>query len=263
MHLVVDKYMRIAGKIAPNVYWRFAFVFVIVSWLPIYGTSALVIRTPEHVVLAADSLGLQGEMRGQTCKIKHVGGIYSVAAGLARDDKTKFDIYRIIRKASVGKNTAEEAASAFVRPAREGLRIALEQLRRDAPSFYYNPTSGLKQAAEPLQVIFASVWHHDTSFVLVYFTIDNDERVILVTPHIVKCPGDECLGGRRGVELIGENAVARTINPLPNESDVQFAQRLIESEIKASPITVGPPVDILLMPSLAGPTWMRNDKKCP
>ena len=254
-------------EVADNIVRTCVFAYSMLCCVPVLGTSAVILRTEQHIVLAADSTltqGTQGGAASKTCKIKRSGSIYSVIAGIARDDRTDFNIYRMIEGDSVGKDTAEEVARALVGSTRRKHRIALEQIRRDAPAYYYG-TSGPKQAQSPLQIILASVWHAQTSYVVLYYTIDNDKRTILVTPHMLKCPGDGCpRPSGRGEYIIGESFIGSKL-PFDNihSSDADYARQIIEWEIKESPKTVGPPIDVLEISVIGGPTWLKNDKNCP
>ncbi|MEK7349738.1 MAG: hypothetical protein AAB177_02620, partial [Nitrospirota bacterium] len=70
------------------------------SCAPLLATTIVAFWTPERIVVAADSKGRVGGVRGKavvsTCKIVPISNYFYALSGLAQEPETRFDAHRLI-----------------------------------------------------------------------------------------------------------------------------------------------------------------------
>jgi ATP-dependent protease HslVU (ClpYQ) peptidase subunit len=107
---------------------------ILVASAPVFATTIVAIRTPDSVVLAADSRGTfagGGETIRNVCKIHRVGDRFFAVAGLSEDPGRGFSVVNIVRRALQASdgvmNAATSAAEAMKNPLKhEVTRLAAE-----------------------------------------------------------------------------------------------------------------------------------------
>jgi len=226
-----------------------------------HATSIVIIRAPDHITVAADSMIRTGYGHEMGCKIMQEGAVYFANAGIVENDQTGFKVSTIaqaaIQQASYDVKTS---ARLFSSMALLPFTNALEELRSKHPDFY---EKYVKLGPQPLQVVFMR-GSPAPSFVVIYFTIESSVGApVKVTSHSQECPGNGCPNGY-GVRLLGGNDAAQRASKVTGfwgEGEIEGAKKLVEAEIVRAPDNVGPPVEILRLDS-TGPQWIYRKEQC-
>jgi hypothetical protein len=226
-----------------------------------HATSIVVIRAPDHITVAADSMIRTGYGKEMGCKIMHEGTVYFANAGIVENDQTGFKVSTIAQVAiQQGSYDVRSSARLFSSMAIAPFTSALEELRSKHPDFY---EKYVKRGPQPLQVVFMR-GSPAPAFVIIYFTIDSSAGVpVKVTSHTQECPGNGCPNGY-GVRLLGGNDAAQRASKVTGfwgEGEIEGAKKLVEAEIVRAPDTVGPPVEILRLDA-TGPQWVYQKAQC-
>jgi hypothetical protein len=227
-----------------------------------YATSIVVIRTPDHIIVAADSTIRTGYGRETGCKIMQEGAVYFANAGIVENDHTGFKV-REIAQAAIQHGSSDDVnggARLFSSMAAAPFARALEELRLRHPDFYQRY---VKPGSQPLQVVFMR-GSPAPAFVVIYFTIESGAGLpVRVISHSVECPGNGCPKGY-GVRLLGDNDAAQRVSKeigFWGSGEIEGARKLIESEIVDAPDSVGSPIDILRL-DIHGPHWISQKEQC-
>lgn len=232
--------------------------------VPVHATTVSVIRTPQHIVVAADSLFIyEGIGSKYECKIIKQGNMYFAIAGLRDDKKSGFFADGLAIRAAEYSTTLHEAAVRFAASGADPFGKALERIRRNAPTYY---AEKIKTRPEPLQIVFFAMEHGAPTYELVYFTVtDKPRRRVAVTPHRIDCPGDGCPNGN-GVRILGENQAAEKASNREaafwrGVSDEEAARKIVRIEEIDSPTDVGGGIDVLTLDK-TGAHWTQPQHEC-
>jgi hypothetical protein len=233
-------------------------VIICCSANPSLATSVIVLRTPRHVVLVADSLFGTDAGTRLGCKIIHSGSIFFASAGVDEDAQSDFFVNKIAQRAIADAGgDIEKAAKLFADYATPAFSKTATQIRRESPAFY---RLQVKCPPEPLQVAFVGVRRFAPIFVIITFTINETATEVIAQNHQFACPGsmERCPKGI-DTEALGENAAARRLIRLGGEDDLGWVKRLIESEIEDAPTKVGRPISVLEVDA-HGSKWICKGK---
>lgn len=231
------------GHVSYNALGKPFFVLLFASLS--YATSIIVIRTPDHVIVAADSVYRTGYGQEMGCKIMHEGAVYFANAGIVENDHTGFKVSQIAQVAiQLGSDDVNSSARLFSSMTIVPFTRALEELRLRHPDFYARYAT---RGPQPLQVVFMR-GSLAPAFVVIYFTIESSAGVpVKVKSHSVECPGIGCPDGY-GVRLLGDNGAAQRASKAAGfwgAGEIEGARKLVEAEIVDAPDDVRPPIDVL------------------
>lgn len=219
------------------------------------GTTVAIVRTPDLIVIASDSLANDGVQNLTVCKIgtNQRSAITFAVAGTVRYGRTGFDAVALAQTAVSRAETIQDAATEFGRLATKPFQTAATRIRAELPQKY----ESLRKSPEPLQVVFAAVENETPSYVIAYFTLEETAAAVAAIAHQRACPGDGC-SGARSVTVLGFNDVAKreASGPafLSGLDPLAAARKLVELEIEDRPDSVGPPVAILTI-DRTGSSW--------
>ncbi len=251
--------MGILGCVSYKALRKAFFVLLCASFS--YATSIVVIRTPDHIIVASDSLFRTGSGQEMGCKIKHEGVVYFASAGIVENNNTGFKVNNIAQLAiQQGFYDVKSSARVFSSMVITPFIGALEELRRKHPDFYARQ---VEHRPQPLQVVFM---RRSTApaFVVIYLTVESPIGVpVKVKSHSLECPGDGCPNGY-GARLLGDTDAAQRASKAAgfwNAGEVEGARKLVEAEIADAPGSVGPPIDILRL-DINGPHWIFQKQQC-
>jgi len=225
-----------------------------ISVVPSCATTVVLVRTPEHIVVAADSLWL-----GTTdwhryfpyigCKINRVGNVYFTVSTV---DTDAMQVQALARRAINHSASVIGAAKNFrgmvdeiaKRTAAHELQSQIERCRRMICT----------------EVAFFGVEHGAPVFAAVKLEqIGGARESLKLVPHEYLCPG-KCDQRRKTVWIIGRRdhlIRKRKVDPhfFTRYLDEATARRLVEVEAAADPQYVGGPIDVLMLNS-TGAHWM-------
>jgi len=211
------------------------------------GTTVVVVRTPKHFVVAADSLWIgvdpaspSHEEHKFLCKIIRFGHIYFVAATVDVDGR------QLMAFAAQAMKT-----SATVAEAAHGLAVKSDEIAKrtaKAPQVAIDGCWGRRCA----QAMFFGIESGVPTWVVVNFEqAGNSRQNLKFIPHEIPCLG-KCLDMPRSVIVIGQNeAIDHNSRTDPNfikrYSEQDVARKLVELEEQADPEEVGGPIDVLTL----------------
>jgi hypothetical protein len=224
------------------------------------------IRTPEKVVMAADSLGTASayriESKETVCKIFSVNNAAFAVSGITKGQPGDFDAAESIAGILGKRKTLSESADEIADRLTSMLVSYLEQLKRTNPFLY--PKSFEGESGEITSVLLAAYEDDRPVAIGMAFRASEDPGGrIRITVNRVECPGD-CpkglmffyLGERGPIErYIAENGRDRL---LPAESGAPFLVQLV---IDSGSKRVGPPVDVLVV-DRHGASWITRKEGC-
>lgn len=227
-------------------------------------TAIVAARTPEKIVIGADSRGIVGGDKSKIrsiCKIRQTGRIFYAASGLAEVPETGFNVWDIVSEAFQRPNTFEEKIEAFEQSVKAPLSKALHYIRTVNPTDYRQKFDTRDKVA--LQIVFAVVESGVTRILIRDFQIATPDPISF-NIYRRSCPGTCSTGssvyflGRKEAMLAYDAA-----NPQIWPSKIETAvDTLIRIAIADQSDEVGLPIDILRI-THEGAKWIQNEKKCP
>ena len=241
---------------------KFALSFVLVlTSVRARGTSIVVIRTPEHIVVAADSLWLHTKGNAtlppyKDCKMKRVGHIYFTAATVDTDAR---QVHSIAWQAMSNAKTIADAAHSFSLKSGE---------------------LAARTAAHAGQELIDTCWGKSCTEALFFGIESGVPKLVLVKleqvgksreslrfiSHEFSCPGS-CPAQPQVILCLGQQEeIAKFKNAHPDflqrNSDQSAVKKLVEIEKDGVPQWVGGAIDVLTLDE-TGAHWETNkDGKC-
>ena len=211
---------------------------------PIRATTLAIIRTPDQVIIAADSRRVWHgtEQRPQlTCKLGTYDDVIFAMAGLVIENN--FDAQALVTLVLSTAGTLEDRALVLERMIRGPLLGMLTRIRHKLPRLFAEQL----ESGFVLNVTLAAVRHQVAQLEMRDFYVetapDGSLRLRVVR---VSCPTD-C---PRPTEVFGVGETAAMMQHLASlpQLPVQLpglATQLVEIEIADRPALVGPPVDVV------------------
>ena len=235
--------------------------------LPVaHATTIAGIRTPEQVVIAADSMGTARGYRIETtrpvCKIFTVKGTAFAIAGLVRDPAWNFDAENLTAGSLRRQNRLTEAANDLTGRLAGMLGSYLELLKTGNPFLYSKLLEGEDGS---ITSILLAAYEGDQSVAigLEFRASEEQGGRVKITETRVACPGD-CpngvmyffLGERRPIDrFIAEHGKDR-MSPASSGAPL-----MVQIVIDAGSKRVGPPIDVVVVDS-QGVSWPARKEGC-
>jgi hypothetical protein len=221
------------------------------------GTSVILVRTDEHIVVGSDSLW-SGKPPKHLCKIKQVGPVYFAGSGLYEESNTGFSLQGIAADAiKNGGYSVIGSARYFAAHAAPVFAQTATAIRDHDPSEYQH-----LKGPEALQIVFFGMTHGQPSYAFVSFTIKNDTgEVVGLDTNILECPGNDCVSGGLRTILLGEIEAAMRLKDDPtlfSNGDIEAVRKGIKAEIADKPQSVGPPIEIVVIDA-KGEHWIEGE----
>ena len=235
--------------------------------LPVaHATTIAGIRTPEQVVIAADSLrtarGYRIESTQLVCKIFTVRDTAFAIAGLVKDPAWNFDVENLTADTLRRQNRLTETANDLAERLTGMLGSYLERLKKGNPFLY---GTLLEEQGGTVTSILLAAYEGDQPVAIGMSFRASEEtggRVRISTTRVA-CPG-ECpdgvmyffLGERRPIDrYIAEYGMDRL---LPASSGAPFLVQLV---IDGGSKLVGPPIDVIVI-DRQGVSWPARKEGC-
>ena len=228
---------------------------------PLRATTLAIIRTPDQVIIAADSRRVWhgSDQRPQlTCKLGAHDDIIFAMAGLVLENN--FDARALVTSVLGTPGALEERALVLERLIRGPLLGMLTRIRHQMPRLFAEQL----ESGFVLNVTLAAVRDQVAQLEMRDFYAetapDGGLRLRVVR---VSCPRD-C---PRPTEVFGVGETAAmmqhltSVPGLPPTGLPELAAQLVEVEIANRPGLVGPPVDVIRA-GHAGVEWLRQKPAC-
>jgi hypothetical protein len=221
-----------------------------------FSTTVVVIRTSEHIVVAADSLWLaSSDGRNYrsflACKLMRVGHIYFAASTV---DADALEVRAIARKAMATSASVNQAAESFLHN--------VDQMARRTAAHEAQSTIDMCWMKICAEAVFFGIEQGIPVFARVALQQVGESRESLkFIPHKDGCPGN-CDRRRKKIWIVGHRDQAlrkRRENPefITRHTDEEIARQLVEFEKAAVPQYVGGPIDVLTLDG-NGARWMPS-----
>lgn len=231
----------------------FDFLALLVLSVPGSSTTVVVIRTSEHIVVAADSLWLaSSDWRNYrpflACKLMQVGHIYFVVSAV---DTDALEVRAMARKAMSASASVNQAAESFLRN--------VDQMARRTAAREDQATIDMCRMKVCAEALFFGIEQGVPIFARVALQQVGESRASLkFIPHKDGCPGN-CDRHKKKIWIVGHRDQAvrkRRENPelMTRYSDEEIARQLVEFEKAAVPQYVGGPIDVLTL-DVNGAHW--------
>jgi Proteasome subunit len=230
-------------------------------------TTIVIIRTPQEVVIAADSAAtIRGDglpLTTQTvCKIYQIdsGRMFFAVSGLVNDPRTGFSIPKIVAAESRDGGSMAAKLAAVEREVQAAALRELPHVKERDPAQY----AKLIDSKGAVTVVFAGIdagVPAAAGFSLGFTASPNGT----IEPSTIRdsCPGN-CPSGNRAFWFGDGDAIERlrATGKLPELVMPELARYLVQVEIDAGAPDVGGPIDVLrILP--AGPVWLQKKPGCP
>jgi len=229
-------------------------------------TAIAVIRTPNQIVIAADSgvVDQKGLSLSSACKIKNLGAVFAVLNGMSSHDLTGFDVFEIL-KMVVRDVPLQQIVESVDKLIRKPLRVALEYERT------HDPVSFKKNAIDmaPLAITLARVQNRVPVMANLEFAVssEQDDPLILNTEKMYSpdpnVPDTEYafifVGTSEGKEQYSR--LVRQRGFLHDNKLIEITKAFVQMEIDKGLPQFGPPINILQL-TRDGARWIQKSKDC-
>jgi hypothetical protein len=207
-------------------------------------TTIVMIRTPTHIVVAADSLwsfqiGDQDLPPQIGCKVRRVGNIYFTGSSTNVDGR---QMEHLALQAMMASRSAAAAADRFV--------LASGKLAARTAALEKDSVIDRCWRRACAEAVFFSIEEGVPTIVEIRFEQLGESRESLtLKPHKFSCPG-HCPDRPRTVLLFGRKQYIDKVaqkKAKSLQSDENTARKLVEIEKDAEPRYVGGPIDVLTL----------------
>ena len=224
-------------------------------------TTLAILRTPNQIVIAADSLmTLYAGRPQQACKIRRHNDVVFAMAGLVVSSGGVVDAHQMITDVLRRPVTWTEQVQTIEDRLQEPLLRTLRRLRREMPDEFRRQI--LQEFV--LHVTLAAFrYGHPVLEMREFFVETNGPNELRIRVQRMSCPG-QC---PRETEVfgVGETEVmmrhAREIRQFPPDL-AAFGRDLVTLQIRSTPEFVGPPVDVIRI-AADGVHWVNRKPSCP
>jgi len=226
-------------------------------------STIVAIRTPDVVVIAADSLGTVAgagtQSQRSVCKIHRADRLSFAVAGISNDEGRGFSVVDTVRKSIGGHGTVRDASRAAAEAVRHALGIELSRLELEDRDVFERTlsrlTSVILTGLDPGDVPAAAGFHFERQL--------GPAGAPSLRAVFLACPGD-CPGGVYTFFLGERSAIDKYISEHGKSFSVspeEGALLMVETEVRAGTPGVGGPVDVLRA-AADGTRWVRVKPEC-
>jgi len=223
-------------------------------------------RTPEEVVIAADSVGTFSgqypETTTRVCKVFTVRGVGFAVGGLAKSPRGGLDADAVVARALSGRQSLLQAVTVIEAELRLHISQELERQKREEPKLFSETVEG--EDGRVTSVLLGAFEGNVPVAVCVSFKAAKDPAgKISVSTSRLTCPGD-CPSGVLTFYLGNWRPIERYTTEhdqylkMPPAAAARFLVQLV---IDAQVPGVGPPIDVLVI-SKSGMSWQALKEGC-
>lgn len=243
---------------------KLVLLITLVFVTPILGTTIVAIRFKNGFVIAADSkVSYPGQgIKGPTtvCKIYRSGKFYFTFSGLAKDEDRGFLPERTVADNLSDSTSFESNISRLELALSHSLKIEMMRIKTDNPEQFE-----LAQKQGNVVTVIVATIVGDTAHVAIrgFKYLDGTNPEIDISR--LTCPGDcpnELFGFAAGMQEGAKKSITESFNNFPF-NPIETARKAVDSEIIASPDSVGPPISIIGVNDKQGVFHSPEQNGCP
>ena len=216
-------------------------------------TSVVIVRTPEQILIGADSKVTGDAGRVAECKTRQINDVFVTTAILGQYVPTGFDVHQLAGDAFRKSGSILDRAKLFVRTAEPEALTAVEYIRASDPQYFKIVSK------DAVQVAVAGMENGDLVLDTIVFHTVLQGGMTDLSSEIWQCPGD-CASGSVRVYLGEHDAIDDLLRTTPTIFDAppeKLVPSLVQIEILDKPDTVGPPISLLSL-TKDGATWLQQ-----
>ena len=261
-HHAADETRRLPTHVTQLVYLSAVLTALLLAGASVRATTLAIIRTPDQVIIAADSLLVWygGDRRPQlTCKIDTHDDVIFAVAGLVKSPENDYDANALVTLVLSTPGTLEERALVLERMIQGRILGTLTRIRHELPRLFAEQL----ESGFVLNVTLAAVRNHVAQLEMRDFYAETaPDGALQLRVVRVSCPRDcpqatEVFGvGETGAMMQHLSSLPKFPAGLP-----RLAAQLVEIEIADRPALVGPPVDVVRAGG-AGVEWLQRRPGC-
>jgi len=254
----------------------YTFVLLLLSLTPsCLATTIVVIRTPKHLVVGADSLVVNWHTpevpaHFYTCKLHKQESMLFVIQGMGIvHRKTNFSAERLARQAISSSSSLKQAAVQFVRTSSAPYARVMRDLKTQDPSGW-SLVAQHHGTGIPLIAIFFGFEGGVPKYVVAGLRV-NEGTTLSVSSDTASCPGRACEGLVESAIVIGQaEAAYHQVGSMDQMSltnfrhargDLRAVETIIALEESAVPDSVGGPIRIVTLDA-EGEHWTPGASAC-
>jgi len=231
-------------------------------------TSIVCIRSPEAVVIAADSMltvrsGDKERAAATECKIRQSGTNFFALSGLYKDPARGFDVIDSIRDALRDRHSLREGADAIAAKIANDLLVELARLKTESPEDY----TFIKRRGRDLTSILLTGFEQGMAeaILLKFKPVVSEAGEMTLETERTACPGDCNPRNTQAfylTDMKGINDYLGRGNKIDWQAPDKAAKLLVGLTIDAHTPGVAPPIDVLRIDA-NGPRWIAHKPECP
>ena len=224
---------------------------------PAEATTIVVVRSAFNVYIGVDSLRREGDERSDVCKIKRDGDTVVAIAGFMAAQGSPVSIETAFDEASASwSGTVEQRADTLANVIRTQLSSLSKFLREGSDSAREYFEKRLRDQ-EAIQFVVTRNEQRLQRVAIRLLVPSIKDDTIVVTTRALDFEGFAVLGSSTATRKMSTGQ-QQVLSMLPG---VDIARRLLDAEIKDSPDSVGPPINIIEAGS-AGVRWIERATVC-
>jgi hypothetical protein len=230
----------------------------------LHGTAIAAVRTPEEIVVAADSRMVDVNdkpVTGFFCKIRQGDHVFFAVHGIVVDAAGGYNVFSILAKAGRIDGSISRKIHVFESMIRLPLERVLQRAKLQEPGAFQKDFV----ATPPLGVLFFGIENHVLVFHHLLFRVSNSTgKNISLKVEQLDCPGSGCPAGISAV-FVGPSKKLKTFQrdhrEFWNEDLVSVVKDFVQTEIASNLPSVGPPIDIIRITE-SGVEWVQHKTEC-
>lgn len=216
-------------------------------------TSVVIVRTPDQILIGADSKVTGDPGRVAECKTRQINDVFVTTAILGQYVPTAFDVHQLAADAFSKSGSILDRARLFVRTAEPEALTAVQYIRASDPEYFKIVSK------DALQVAVAGFENGDLVLDTIVFHTVLQGGMTDLSSEIWQCPGD-CSSPSVRIYLGEHDAIDDLYRTTPTIFDAppeKLVPSLVQIEILDKPATVGPPISLLSI-TKDGASWLQQ-----
>jgi hypothetical protein len=252
-------------------------LLLVMSYLPAYGSSIIVARNNNEIIIGADSKRVRAtteDLRNTRseliCKIVRADNIVITSAGIVGIASynqrggipPEFDLTEVMKNTALSEGSIMDKADTLAKLLSGDLLLSIsEWAKKKVPALFKQIFIG----GQLLQVVMAGLENGTPTFIVIAFEPSiSPSGELKINFDFHPCPGIACPSNFVYIFMGKHEAIDRYLPQDPDmwkNDPVDVVRKLIEIEVTSEHETVGPPIDILRI-TKEGSEWIQKKDMC-